>query len=621
MSRTKLLFYFLIANYILALIIAFPYLDHGPEFSQTGPWLYTRMAYMSTFFLHLMAVGLILLPFTWMIRSPIQLYVLPPTVLTLYHTFIFFDVHIYKLFRFHINGLVLNVLSTEGAYDSIQLGSGTVFTFVSFVAILVTLEWGIVWGLRYFTDRFVKWVPGSPLLATALLASLVLIVTIGLAEKTMFAYASYRNDAQITRYKRLLPLYLPVTANHFLYNYFGGSRDPLPIEYNSKATLLKYPLKELNLREGLKPINMVWVVIESWRFDTMNQENTPDIWKFGEGAWVFNNHYSGGNASRFGIFSLFYGIYGTYWHQFLAERQSPVLLDVLQQMDYEFQIISSTRLTFPEFRKTAFRNIPGEAIMDQLPAKEAPDRDAMIPEKFSEWLDVRDKERPFFAFMWLDAPHSPYRYPVEYNHYPVAKGGINYLKSSYSDKELSRFFNRYRNSVYYSDAVVGRILHAVEERGLLESTLVLITGDHGQEFNENGYWGHNSAFTRYQAGVPLVLYIPGKTPGVLNDLSSHMDIVPTVFQLMGSEIDSSYYSHGRSLLKPGGSPYTVVSSWNTFAVIDPEVTMVFSLEIYNATQAEVREPSYRLVEDSKPLLNSKKAQLLKVTRNLGSFLK
>ena len=53
---------------------------------------------------------------------------------------------------------------------------------------------------------------------------------------------------------------------------------------------------------------MVWIVVESWRFDTMNRENTPNIWEFGQKALVFNNHYSGGNASRFGGFSLLYGL-------------------------------------------------------------------------------------------------------------------------------------------------------------------------------------------------------------------------------------------------------------------------------------------------------------------------
>ena len=61
------------------------------------------------------------------------------------------------------------------------------------------------------------------------------------------------------------------------------------------------------------------------------------------------------------------------------------------------------------------------------------------------------------------------------------------------------------NSVHYVDRLVGEVLAEVEARGLLKNSVVLITGDHGQEFNDNrrNYWGHDSNFTPLQTGVPF----------------------------------------------------------------------------------------------------------------------
>jgi membrane-anchored protein YejM (alkaline phosphatase superfamily) len=621
MTRLRTLNYFILANYWLALVNAWPYLGFAPDFRDPVSWIYTRMAFASTFALHFVALALILIPFTLFFRSPAQLYVFPPILMTAYHTFVFLDVHIYKMFRFHINGLVMNILSTEGSKDSIELGTGTVLTFFFFVAGVLAMEVGCVFVLRSLARRAESRPVLGPVYQRAPLFILIFLLTLSVTEKAIFAYASFHNETGITRYKRLFPLYLPVSANSMLDSYLGHGREAMETEVQSGSSLLNYPARSVDLRKGLKPVNMVWIVVESWRFDAMNEENTPNIWKFSQKALVFDNHYSGGNASRFGGFSLLYGVYAPYWHQFLAERRSSLFIDTLQDMNYEFNIMASAKLTYPEFRKTAFRNLPVGSIHDEWPVDFAPDRDAMFPETLTRFLDGRDSRRPYFSFMWLNSSHSPYRFPEAYDHYRARSEAINYLESDYSKKEVRTFYNRYRNSVFYEDAVIGRILRLLEERGMLDSTIVLITGDHGEEFKEAGYLGHNSAYTEYQVKVPFILSVPGRKPGVIDRLTSHVDVVPTLFGLMGSRVDPSAYSNGRSLFDPAGSPYVVSGSWNTFSIIDPEATLVFPLEIYNTSPAEVHLASYREADDPKPLLVSREKQMLEVARDLRRFMK
>ena len=71
----------------------------------------------------------------------------------------------------------------------------------------------------------------------------------------------------------------------------------------------------------------------------------------------FLDHHSGGNATRIGVFSLFYAIPGTYWHQMLSERRGPVFIEELQRLRYDIQVFRSTPIYSPEFDRTVFADV------------------------------------------------------------------------------------------------------------------------------------------------------------------------------------------------------------------------------------------------------------------------
>ena len=620
----KTLFFFLLANYILSMVIAYPYLSYGPTTEDLWAWLYAHVAFLSTFAILMMVLGLLLYPLTRFIKSPIQLFSIPPTLLFIFQVLLLIDVRIYEIFRYHINGLVINTITTEGAGDSVHLGRTTITILLLILTGILILEWGCLWGLTRYFSRHSQRVSHHGLVKRIPVVLFLLVFMVVMTDKIIFAYANFYDKTNIIRYQKLFPLYLPLFADETIEKYLGWKKEKSPIEYRAKSSLLNYPLKEFRMEENLKLINMVWIVIDSWRFDMLNEDLTPRIKKFSESSLVFENHYSGGNATRFGIYSMFYGIYGTYWHQILSERRSPVLIDVLQKMDYDFKILSSTQLSYPEFRKTAFVNLPPNAIEDRLPGNGGDDRDPIIAKKFTEFIKNHDRKRPFFSFMFLDAPHAPYRYPKEFARFQPAVDEINYFEVRKAHTHVDKnhpLFNRYRNAVFFSDSVVHEILKALREENLLDSTAVVITGDHGEEFYEAGYYGHTSAFSDFQIKVPLILYIPGEKPGKVTRLTSHLDVVPTMLSLMGSQMDPSLYSHGHSLTGKTGGRYVISSGWDTFAMIDPGATLVLSTEIYNARTAEVRTGQYQLADDPKPVLAVRTKQLLELTKNLSNFLK
>ena len=145
----------------------------------------------------------------------------------------------------------------------------------------------------------------------------------------------------------------------------------------------------------------------------------------------------------------------------------------------------------------------GRFITDDLPGVRADTRDPALVETFIGWLGERDVKKPFFAFLFFDAPHGPYIYPDEFDRYKPSNRSPNYVTTG--KKEALPLYNSYRNAVCFDDHLVGKVLGEVKKRGLLEDTVILITGDHGEEFYESGFWGHTSAFSKYQSRVSYVL--------------------------------------------------------------------------------------------------------------------
>lgn len=70
------------------------------------------------------------------------------------------------------------------------------------------------------------------------------------------------------------------------------------------------------------------------------------------------------------------------------------------------------------------------------------------------------------------------------------------------------FFNRYKNLAYWQDVLIGQVIDIFEKSGRLENTIVIITADLGEEFNDSklNYWGHNGNFSKAQIQIPLVIY-------------------------------------------------------------------------------------------------------------------
>jgi arylsulfatase A-like enzyme len=160
------------------------------------------------------------------------------------------------------------------------------------------------------------------------------------------------------------------------------------------------------------------------------------------------------------------------------------------------------------------------------------------------WID--DAGSPFFLTLLTLTSHHDYRLPSRWSTRPFCQ-----------DETL----NRYLNALSYTDAVVGRLFDALAERGLLDDTLFVVVGDHGEGFGEHGPREHDNVLYEEGVRVPLLLAGPGiEEPGVVEGLRKTSDLLPTVAELLGYRAVGSGLS-GRSLLFGPGHRTLFFSCW------------------------------------------------------------
>lgn len=131
------------------------------------------------------------------------------------------------------------------------------------------------------------------------------------------------------------------------------------------------------------------------------------------------------------------------------------------------------------------------------------------------WLDARPADAdPFFAWVHLFEPHDPYEPPEPY-------------RSQYPGRP-------YDGEVAFADALVGDLIAALQERGLDESTVIIVTGDHGEGLGDHGETYHGFFIYDSTMRVPLIVKAPGGAAGrVVDEAVSHVDLFPTVAALTG----------------------------------------------------------------------------------------
>lgn len=473
---------------------------------------------------------------------------------------------VFQIYHFHINGFVLDMLFSEGAGDIF------VFSFWLYIkAILIFLFVCIaVFGTYLLSKRLAHNIKRKKQFYFLSLYSFIGVIIIS---QGLHIYGSATMRTSILESNTYLPYYFPISMNSFL-DKCGiiDKKNITNINFKDKKSSLSYPIKPLhkNNTSTNKP-NIVIIAIDSWNFRTLTEECMPNVWRFKQKSEFFANHLSSSNGTRGGIFGLFTGLSSYYWKSFEYSSLKPIFIEQLQKNNYNIQIYPSASFQSPPFDRMFFKGM--KSINTSTKGKTVYERDCNITNNFiSDLSKYKKADKPFFSFLFYDMAHAISISKEKNNHFLPTWDYADYSKLTNNTDPIP-FYNLYRNCVYQIDSLVAKVISSLKENNLFDNTIIIITGDHGQEFNENkkNYWGHSGNYTKYQIQVPLILYYPKVESKTFTHRTTHYDIVPTLLNMaLGINNPPKDYSMGEFLHNNSSRGWHVVGNDLNYAFITEE---------------------------------------------------
>jgi membrane-anchored protein YejM (alkaline phosphatase superfamily) len=618
--RRQATFSLWLMNLGFAALLGVNYLAHVPEVDRPV-WLFALPALVSTVLMLTIVPGGAFWLVARYVPSARALGWIQGAFWAVFQTLLFADTRIYNMFRYHFNGQVLNLVYVRGSEDAIHLG-WQVWTAITLgLTAVVSLQlW--YWRRSLFRAERASRLGRSKLLKPWLIWGLILLPVV-FVEKTIYARADLARDRQITHLARLFPMYARVPAEDF------ASVLGVDVERDPRIELEGIELDYPHARPAVDPAgprpNVLVLVIDCLRQDRLVERHTPNVSRFAEECLRFEDHVSAGNSTRYGIFSMLYGLHGSYWFPVLNEERSPVLIDTLAELGYEFGIFGSASMGYPEMRSTVWSAIR-EDVHDDFSGEEPWQRDEMAADAMIAWLDERDDDdATFWGCLQLDSPHQTYSYPPDRAPFAPAAPALDYMSMTSNEgptpELLEGVRNRYDNAVYHADDVAGRVLDAIRASSRFEDTLIVVTGDHGEEFLERGFFGHTSAFTREQVLVPFLLRGPGVEPGVERRPTSHLDFAPTLLEMLGANpAGRGSWCLGENLLEPRAERRRVMGGWNELGVWTPNGILRVPLSPFEF-DVEVYDEDWQSVHDDQEILRLEAETLERLGADCNRFLR
>ncbi|MEM9368240.1 MAG: sulfatase-like hydrolase/transferase [Planctomycetota bacterium] len=272
------------------------------------------------------------------------------------------------------------------------------------------------------------------------------------------------------------------------------------------------------------------VIAESLRPEVIDPAVMPHCHHLARAGFWARGHYSGGNASSLGIFSLLNGLEAFWFHR-SAIRYAPALPSLMKRIGYDvgffgghddwdrFQMDAFIRPElYAEFR--VFAPEPGlsdPAVLQRV-------RSFLTP--ITNARSGHNKRSPRIAISYLYTTHAPFvvepafavDQPTANANYPIP----------YSEHQLPAVYNRYRNAARTLDHWLSKVISP--------DRITIVVGDHGESFLDDATIGHGTRLSRAQCQTPWLMYGPGVKQRSLETVTTHADVLPTLLGVLGLQV-------------------------------------------------------------------------------------
>ncbi|WP_420065600.1 LPS biosynthesis-modulating metalloenzyme YejM [Pectobacterium colocasium] len=492
--------------------------------------IYALVSWLGHFsFIVFAAYLLVIFPLTFIVMSQRLLRFLSAALATAGLTILLVDVEVFTRFHLHLNSTVWELVVNPGQGE-IARDWQWMFIGIPLIFMVEMLFGTWCWQkLRSLNRRHF----GKPLAGV--------FISAFFASHLIYIWADANFYRPITMQRANLPLSYPMTARKFLEKH--GLLDAqeyqrrLTQQGNPEAIMVEYPLNNITFRDNGSGYNLLMVMIDDTPPDAM-QNRMPSLSHFAAENVRFSDHYDSGSQPDAALFNLFYGLSTTYMDGVLSARKPSALITALSQQGYQFGLFSTNGFNSPLYRQALLSDF-------SLPAPQQQSGDIIIAQ-WQEWLNRDNNPAPWFSYIELSSAPKP----------ADGKGTEPNARVNIQDV----------------DRQIGHIIRTLQEKNILDNTVVIITTAQ----NQNANTGNAARFVRSQWQTPLIVHWP-KTPAqTITKMTDNKDVMTTLMQRMLHVKNSTDdYSQGEDLFSAQRrSPWLINGNGGTLIITTQDQLIV-----------------------------------------------
>lgn len=560
-------------NIVAAMLIGTRYISQSPWPETLLGQTYLVLNWIGHFgFLVFGFYILVLFPLTFITPSQRLMRILSVIIATAGMTLLLLDTYAYQNLHLHITPLIWDMLLNN---DKSNLNTQWQYLFilvpVIFLLQLSLSEW--VWHkLRKLAHKHV----GRPFAITFAVAFI--------GSHLIHTWADASAYGPVIAQRATFPLSYPMTARSFLEKHGFIDRDALAKQIQEEGTggakeAMRYPLEPIKFKTKQTGYNLQIIMIDSLRADTLNHTDTPNLTRFAQNNLNYNNHYSASNNPT-SLFGLFYGLPGNYVDNFRNSKiESPILTE-LHNRNYQFGLFSGDNFTSSLYKQIIFTKGETGESKEKM-------SDSKAISQWNDWFKIQTSDKPWFSYLELTSVS-------EYD-------ATSPISAENSDQ--SAFEVNYRKAVKKTDQQLNVVLKALKQSPDWEKTIVVITSNHGMEFDETNTnsWGSSTNFSQYQLRVPMLIHWPDVEPELIMTRSSHLDLAPTLMEsFLKTTTSPESYSSGLNLLTQDNERNWLLAGdrHNIALITDTNTVVIDTFGNY-----KVYDENYNRLTDDKPKLS------------------
>lgn len=273
---------------------------------------------------------------------------------------------------------------------------------------------------------------------------------------------------------------------------------------------------------------------------------SPSSWTFPAHVSLFTGMLPTHHSSHFGSDESATGLSLSFY---TMHPMLPTLPEELSKAGYSTQgIIAGPTISSRFGISRGFDNYDDRLPESKVIAKRPGDEVTSLAIRFLKDYRISQNKKPFFLFLNYFDPHNPYKAPTPWGTGEIAEDIYNVRSGRYDDvykgtrdlteKERDILLQQYRDEIRFMDSEIGRLFNEMRRLEVYDSTMIVVTADHGESFGEHRLMEHGRALYEELIQVPLIIKYPlkDKRQGTVTRRVSTTSIMPTILKYIGHPV-------------------------------------------------------------------------------------